>query len=102
MHKHKWRDVQNAHDAFILRLNLFSVLFSWNTGIFNIAAMEVLSDESIVLCGGECSKLTHHNKQNGQVLYQKRLENWMGGLAEITIGQQQCLALSFEIPEKER
>ena len=55
---------------------------------------------SIVMC---CTngQLTRYNKQNGRVLYQKKLENWTGGLAEIGFGKQQCLALSFKKAEKD-
>ena len=62
--------------------------------------MEVLSDESIVVCSSD-GQLAQHNKQTGQVLYQKRLENWAGGIAEIKYGTKQCLALSFQVPEKD-
>ena len=77
------------------------MLYTWHTNNLNITAMEVLSDESIVMCSSN-GQLTRHNKQNGRVLYQKKLENWAGGLAEIGLGNQQCLALSFEIAEKDK
>ena len=77
------------------------MLYSWRADISNIAAMEVLSDESIVICHVHPPTLTHYSKQNGQVLYQKQLENWARGLAEIRKGNQQCVALSFENPEQD-
>ena len=76
------------------------MLYTWHTDKLNIAAMEVLSDESIVMCCWN-GQLTRYNKQNGRVLYQKKLENWTGGLAEIGFGKQQCLALSFKKAEKD-
>ena len=70
--------------------------------------MEVLSDESIVLCGHQgphfdrnAYELTHHNKRSGQIIYRKQLRNWAGGLAEVKYGNQQYLALSFITPEVE-
>ena len=59
--------------------------------------MLVLSDESIVCCSSE-QMLAQYNNINGTVLYKKQLEYWAGGLSEIKIGNQQCMALSFEIP----
>ena len=64
--------------------------------------MEVLSDESIVLCGWKWgNQLTHHKSKCGKVIYRKQLDNWAGGLAEVKYGNQQYLALSFKIPEEE-
>ena len=78
------------------------VLHSWNANLSRLTAMEVLSDESIVLCGGNWGiELTHHNRKCGKVIYRKQLKNWAGGLTEVKYGNQHYLALSFKIPEEE-
>ena len=74
------------------------MLRTWKTETSNVSAMLVLSDESIVCCSSD-QILAQYDNKYGTVLYEKQLRYWAGGLSEIKIGHQQCLALSFQIPE---
>ena len=71
------------------------VISTWKIGSTPIHGMEVLSDESIVVVSGSTA-LSRYDRKNGDKLYNRNIENWAGGLAEVILNGRQSLAISFK------
>lgn len=79
----------------------FSILIvtvSWQDA-GNLYGMEILSDGSIVCCTSMNSSDTNWSlvrySITGEVMHKTELQHWAGGLAEVTLGGEKCLAVSF-------
>ena len=68
---------------------------TWKIESTLIDALEVLSDESIVVVSGSTS-LSRYDRKNGDKLYIRNIVNWAGGLAEVILNGRQSLAISFK------